>query len=57
MKIGDKVKIISMDGEQRYAGVEGTITNIDSKGQIHGTWGDCAIIPELDEFEIIEKGE
>jgi hypothetical protein len=57
MKIGDKVKIISMDGEERYAGVEGTITHIDSKGQIHGTWGGCAIIPEFDEFEIIEKGE
>lgn len=56
--IGDKIKIVQMKGEPQYSGREGTVTNIDSIGQIHGTWGGCALIPEKDQFVIIEeKGE
>ncbi len=58
MKIGTKIKIISMDGEPQYTGKEGEITRIDDAEQLHGTWGGCAIIPGVDTFEIIgEKGE
>lgn len=53
MKVGDKIRIISMDGEPRYSGAEGIITHIDSAGQLHGTWGGCAVLPECDTFEII----
>ena len=49
-KKGDKIKIVSMDDEPDYAGREGTVTTVDDRGQIHGTWGSCAIIPEIDEF-------
>ena len=51
--IGDKIKIIHMDGEPHYKDREGIVTHIDDAGQIHGTWGGCAIVPEVDEFIIL----
>ena len=53
--IGDKIKIIRMDGEPQYTNREGVVTHIDDAGQIHGTWGGCAIVPEVDEFIILYK--
>lgn len=53
IKIGDKLRIIYMDGEPQYRGKIGTVTLIDDAGQVHGTWGDCALIPETDQYEII----
>ena len=44
-----------MAGEPQYTNKVGTVTDIDDIGQIHGTWGGCAIIPEEDKFEIIER--
>ena len=55
VKVGDKIKIISMDGEPQYAGKEGVVESIDDIGQIHGTWGGCGIIPYVDKFEIINN--
>lgn len=53
-KVGDKIRIISMDDPYvNYNGREGVIEHIDDMGQLHGTWGGCAIIPGLDQFEII----
>lgn len=57
IEVGDKIKIIEMKGEPQYTGREGTATSIDSIGQVHGTWGGCAVIPKYDTYEIIEKGE
>ena len=54
MKIGDKIRILYMDGEPQYDGKKGTVTHIDDAGQIHGTWGGCALIPEVDEYEVID---
>ena len=54
VKIGDKIRIIYMEGEPQYTGKVGVVNHIDSMGQIHGTWGGCALIPNVDEFEIIE---
>lgn len=53
-KLGDKVRIIEMKGEPQYTGKTGTIIYIDSIGQLHGTWGGCALIPTEDKFEIIK---
>ena len=53
IKVGDKLRIINMEGEPQYTGKEGTVEYIDDAGQIHGTWGGCALIPDEDEFEII----
>ena len=39
------------------AGKEGIVRTIDDFGQIHGSWGGCAIVPDVDEFEIIERAE
>ena len=54
VKIGDKIKIIYMDGEPQYTGKEGVVRTIDDMGQIHLDSCGCAIIPEVDQFEIID---
>ena len=54
-KIGDKIRIIRMDGEPDYTDKTGIIEKIDNAGQIYGSWGRCAVIPEWDQFEIIER--
>lgn len=56
-KIGDKIEIVYMEGEPQYTGRVGIIERIDDAGQIHGTWGGCAIIPETDSFVILERNE
>ena len=54
VNIGDRVRIIEMVGEPDYTGKEGEIVYIDDLGQYHGTWGGCAIVPDVDKFEIIK---
>ena len=53
VKVGDHIKILNMEGEPQYKDREGMITHIDDAGQIHGTWGGCALIPEIDTFILI----
>lgn len=55
VKPGDKIRIIEMNGEPQYTGKEGIVRCIDSIGQIHGSWGGCALIPGEDEFEVINE--
>ena len=55
VKVGDKIKIIYMEGEPQYSGKTGIVELIDDIGQIHGTWGGCALIPNVDKFEIVEE--
>ena len=52
-KVGDEIRILSMKGEPQYEGKCGVIEKIDDSGQLHGTWGGCALIPGVDEFERI----
>lgn len=54
-KIGDKIRIINMKGEDHYNGREGIIEYIDGLDQLHGTWGGLAIIPEEDLIEVINS--
>ena len=54
--IGKKIRIIDMKGEPQYAGKEGVVTYIDDAGQIHGTWGGCALV-EGDRYEFIDNDE
>lgn len=56
-KVGDTIRIISMSGEPQYSGCIGTVKYIDDAGQIHGTWGGCAIIPNADTYEVIDNEE
>ena len=48
IKIGDTIKIIKMESEPQYTDCEGVVTHIDDVGQMHGTWGGCAIILKVD---------
>ena len=50
VKVGDKIKVIKMEGEPHYKDREGIVTHIDDAGQIHGTWGGCALILGVDVF-------
>lgn len=52
--VGNVVRIICMDGEPRYSGKVGVVERIDDAGQIHGSWGGCALIPGTDSFEVID---
>ena len=45
MKVGDKIRILY------------TVTHIDDAGQIHGTWGGCALIPGVDEYKVIKNDD
>lgn len=54
VKVGDKIRILHMDGEMNYDGAEGVVRRIDDMGQLHGSWGGLAVIPDLDRFEVIE---
>ena len=55
VKPGDKLRITYMKGEPQYTGKEGYVRMIDDMGQIHGSWGGCALIPGEDQFIIIEE--
>lgn len=54
VKVGDRIRIIYMDGEPQYSGKTGIVEAIDDAGQIHGSWGGCALIPGVDEYEVME---
>lgn len=53
--VGDKIKIINMQGEPHYKDREGIVTHIDDASQIHGTWGGCALIPKIDVYIILKS--
>ena len=55
VKVGDKIRIIEMKDEPHYTEREGVVKYIDDAGQIHGTWGGCALISGLDEFVIVKE--
>ena len=56
-EIGDTIRINNMYGEPQYTGKEGIIKFIDDIGQLHGTWGGCAVNPDVDSYVIIKKKE
>lgn len=51
--VGKTIRIIHMDGEPLYTNKTGEVKFIDDMCQIHGTWGGCALIPDVDKFEIL----
>ena len=55
VKVGDKLRIIMMQDEPQYTGKEGIVQYIDDAGQIHGSWGGCALIPDEDSWELIDN--
>lgn len=64
VKVGDTIRITRMADQNgkdwqatAYNGREGVVEIIDSMGQLHGTWGGLAVIPEEDEFIVIKRAE
>lgn len=57
VKVGDTIKIWNMAGESNYNGRIGVVEHIDDIGQLHGTWGGCAIILGIDHIEVLQEGE
>jgi hypothetical protein len=62
MKKGDKIRVLQMEdyngADHQATQMNGriyTVDYIDDAGQIHGTWGGCALIPELDTFKVMPK--
>lgn len=60
VKVGDTIKITHMDDDNGkdkqamdYNGRTGEVTLIDDAEQLHGTCGGLAVIPETDEFIIL----
>ena len=54
---GDKIRINYMKDEPDYAGREGIVRTIDDFGQLHGSWGGLAVIPDMDDYEVIERAD
>lgn len=58
--IGQKIHILKLQGEEQLTGEtylnrEGVITSVDDIGQLHGTWGGLAVIPEVDRFFVVRE--
>lgn len=58
LKVGDKIKIISMNGEPQYSGKVGVVTSINKDPwddrQVWGTWGGCCLYENQDTYELIK---
>ena len=56
-RIGDKIHINSVENDINglLEGAEGIVTDIDYEDWLYGTWGDYPIIPDYDDFELIEE--
>ena len=55
--IGKQIMIVEMKKEPEYTGKKGVVTHIDDIGQIHGTWGGCAIIPDIDKYIVFDNDQ
>ena len=51
---GSKLKLAASVKSSDYTNREGVVIHIDDAGQIHGTWGGCAIIPKVDIYQILK---
>jgi len=51
--LGKRILIKYMEGEPRYTNRTGIVTHVDDLGQLHGTWGGLAAIPNHDLLEIL----
>ena len=61
VKIGDTIRIIRMNDDggkdlqaRMYNGRPGVVEHIDAIVQLHGAWGGLAVIPGVDDFEVID---
>ena len=52
VKVGDKIRIVCMNGEPEYSGRVGIVEHIDDIGQIHENWGEPVLI-SADDFDVV----
>ena len=58
IRLGDTIRILKAEGRvsaELYVGKVGIVRKIDSKGQLHGTWGGLAVIPGVDTIVIVQR--
>lgn len=55
--LGKTIEIVNLSDEPfvSYSGRTGLVEYIDDIGMLHGTWGSLAIIPEADEFIVLDN--
>lgn len=55
--LGKTIEIVELSDEPfvSYSGRTGLVEYIDDIGMLHGTWGSLAIIPEADEFIVLDN--
>jgi len=54
VSVGSTIRINHLKGEDTtYDGKIGRVTHVDDRGQLHGTWGGLAVIPEEDDFVVL----
>lgn len=55
VRVGTSIRITKLEDpfDDSYPGREGEIKYIDDAGQLHGTWGFLAVVPESDEFIVL----
>ena len=63
-KVGDRIRIVRMDGEPEYSVRADVIEHVSPAyepagilEQLHGTWGGLSVQPERDTIEMIQQGE
>lgn len=55
VKVGSVIKIVELFEEKdlSYVNRTGVVEFIDDAGQLHGSWGGLAVIPEKDKFLVL----
>ena len=55
VKPGTRIRITKLEDpfDSTYPGREGIVKFIDDAGQLHGSWGFLAVVPESDEFIVL----
>lgn len=54
-QVGDRVYIFEMRDEPSYTAKVGVVEHIDDMGQLHGTWGGCAVVPSEDVYMVLQN--
>ena len=56
IRSGTRIRITKLEDpfDDSYPGREGEVKYIDDIGQLHGTWGFLAVVPESDEFIVLQ---
>ena len=57
VEVGDTIRINYMKDEPQMTGIEGTVRFIDDMGQIHCAEFGRAVVPDMDEYEVIERAQ